>query len=337
MIRHPAPRVLLVLAANVATLFGASASAQATWSATAPTKDHHCGDIVPSQHAKMVWFQSCVLVHDGPGGAYVQGAVKVTNTTDNPKHLARPKGYTRVLLENKFYRSDYCGSTTIAGGETSWCYGKTTLIAGHNRDVFAIGFVWAGEGTRDHVESPHWKIAPTTPTPPGLPAAWSNGPVNAPSWHPAMRSDSRIACKDTRIPTNLPPQSVSRGWTPRTLAIIAIIRGPAFGWTKTTGPADGTQSGHINGSYHYCGRAVDAFAPGAVGGTPVAGAVLSKSWRLANWAAHNAAALNVSQVIFYDRIWTAKGGGWRPYTNNSKNGADRDTLQHRDHVHISVY
>jgi hypothetical protein len=60
---------------------------------------------------------------------------------------------------------------------------------------------------------------------------------------------------------------------------------------------------------------------------------------LANWAAHNAAALNVSQVIFYDHIWTVAKGGWRPYTNPdlSKKPNDENTLQHRDHVHISVY
>ena len=158
--------------------------------------------------------------------------------------------------------------------------------------------------------------------------------MNAAPWRPAKRTYSSITCGSRSIPSDLRPESVSHGWTARTQAIVNVIRGPLFRWTSVGGAANGTQTGHISGSYHYCGRAVDSFAPGVRAGTRASGAGLSASWRLANWAAHNAAALHVSQVIFYDLIWTADGGGWSRYTNS---GGSSNTLQHRDHVHISVY
>lgn len=179
---------------------------------------------------------------------------------------------------------------------------------------------------------------PTSAPPPvlgGFPVAWSGGPVNAPAWRPAKRRYETIRCGSRSIPANLPPQSVTRGWTPRTQSIADIIRGPRFGWRSVGGAAAGTSSGHVSNSYHYCGRAIDAFAPGVALGTRASGAGLSASWQLANWAAHNAAAFSVSQVIFYDRIWTADRGGWRPYNHPSRSRGN--TLQHRDHVHISVY
>ena len=178
---------------------------------------------------------------------------------------------------------------------------------------------------------------PASPPPPvgGFPPAWSAVPVNAPAWRPAKRTHASIRCGSRSIPANLAPQSVTRGWTPRAQAIVDIIRGPAFGWRSVGGGADGSRSGHVSNSYHYCGRAVDAFAPGVPLGTRAAGEGLNASWRLANWAAHNARSLNITEVIFYDRIWSAARGGWRPYGHPSRRNSN--TLQHRDHVHLSVY
>ena len=160
--------------------------------------------------------------------------------------------------------------------------------------------------------------------------------MNAPAWLPQKRTHNSIMCATKSIPYNLQPESVTHGWTARTQAIVNIIRGPMFGWTSVGSPADGLRSGHIPNSYHYCGRAIDAFPPGVRSGTAATGAGLSAGWRLANWAANNAAALNVSQVIFYDRIWTADKGGWRNYSHSAGSAAN-NTLQHRDHVHISVF
>ena len=151
----------------LAIALGASASAQATWSPTAPAKDYHCGAVISAPHSPPLTFQSCVIVH----GGYVQGAVKITNSTDNPRQVSRPTGYTRVWLDNKPYRNDNCGPTTLAGRQTKFCYGKTTLIPGQH-DVFATGYVWTGTGVHDLVHSRHSKTVPAPPPPPsgGRPA-----------------------------------------------------------------------------------------------------------------------------------------------------------------------
>ncbi|WP_026910132.1 hypothetical protein [Patulibacter minatonensis] len=183
-----------------------------------------------------------------------------------------------------------------------------------------------------------------TPTPPaaGLPAAWSRGPVNAPTWKPAKKKWSSITCGLSAIPAGLAPESVRNGFTPRSQAIIATIKAAPFNFASVGGGAsNGKRSGHVSNSFHYCGRGLDSYAKGAKSGKRQTGATLASSWKMANWAAHNAPALNIAQVIFMDRIWTADKGGWRPYTNdglkNAKTESQRNTLQHRDHVHLSVF
>ena len=161
--RRGMTRALLALAASGAMLALTGAAAQASWSPVAPSAGYHCGVTASAPHARPLSIQSCVLVHDSPSGAYVQGAVKVSNLSDDRRLRVLPTGYNRVWLQGRPYRNDNCGATTIAGGQTVWCYGKTTLILGHNRDVSATGYVWFGAGTHDGVNSAHWKIARSTP------------------------------------------------------------------------------------------------------------------------------------------------------------------------------
>jgi hypothetical protein len=176
-----------------------------------------------------------------------------------------------------------------------------------------------------------------TPTPaPGsstFPAAWSNGPVNPPVWQPPVSAQSSIECGSNVIPIGLQPESVSTGWTPRTQKLASVISG-LFGWRNVNGRAD--RNVRKPSSNHYCGRAIDSFPPGVLYDKVATGNGLREGWRLANWAAHNAQAHNISEVIFFDRIWTVARGseGWRPYQNSA---GSTNSLQHRDHVHISVY
>jgi peptidoglycan hydrolase-like protein with peptidoglycan-binding domain len=167
-----------------------------------------------------------------------------------------------------------------------------------------------------------------------FPAAWSNGPVNAPIWHPSLISHSSIECGSKSIPAGLQPESVSQGWTARTQRVASMVSGSLFNWREVNGRVDRTV--RAPSSNHYCGRAIDAFPPGVRFGSVASGNGLREGWRLANWAAHNAQAQNISEVIFFDRIWTVarSSEGWRPYTNPM---GSTNTLQHRDHVHISVY
>jgi septal ring factor EnvC (AmiA/AmiB activator) len=88
-------------------------------------------------------------------------------------------------------------------------------------------------------------------------------------------------------------------------------------------------TGSVPGSDHPRGRALDVFVshPGAQG--------RALGWRVANWAADNAWALDVKYVIFNGRIWTG-GEGWHAYRHPSDACNCNPTLRHDDHVHISV-
>jgi septal ring factor EnvC (AmiA/AmiB activator) len=88
-------------------------------------------------------------------------------------------------------------------------------------------------------------------------------------------------------------------------------------------------TGSVPGSDHPRGRALDVFVshPSAQG--------RALGWRVANWAADNAWALDVKYVIFNGRIWTGDQG-WHGYRHPSDPCNCNPTLRHDDHVHISV-
>jgi hypothetical protein len=96
--------------------------------------------------------------------------------------------------------------------------------------------------------------------------------------------------------------------------------------------AGGVTSGHVNGSAHYDGRALDVFF------RPYEDPEVKRSgWVVAHWLAANADRLDVATVIYDAQIWTARRSdeGWRPYTHPSGDTSD-PTLQHLDHVHVDV-
>jgi hypothetical protein len=93
----------------------------------------------------------------------------------------------------------------------------------------------------------------------------------------------------------------------------------------------GVTEGHMEGSAHYEGRAVDIFV------RPVNADNLRRGWAIAQYLVAQADRLAIRTVIFDDRIWTAgrSGQGWRDYDPLSSSG-DRQVLEHRDHVHVDV-
>jgi hypothetical protein len=107
----------------------------------------------------------------------------------------------------------------------------------------------------------------------------------------------------------------------------------AFGPLSLGGYAPGgVSSGHIKGSAHYQGRAIDVFV------RPVSGAQRRKGWAIASYLVAHAVRLHVDHVIFDKRIWSAGSrseSGWRDYDPGSAPG-DRAVLEHRDHVHVDV-
>ena len=93
----------------------------------------------------------------------------------------------------------------------------------------------------------------------------------------------------------------------------------------------GVSTGHIEGSAHYEGRAVDVFF------RPVTEANQDRGWALAHYLVAQADRLDIRTVIFDDRIWVAgRDDSWRDYDAPSRSG-DRAILEHRDHVHVDVF
>jgi len=106
----------------------------------------------------------------------------------------------------------------------------------------------------------------------------------------------------------------------------------AFGDLSLGGFAPGgVSTGHIEGSAHYEGRAIDVMF------RPVDDRRRRAGWATATWLVANAERLDIATVIYSDRIWTSRRSseGWRPYVHPSGNRTD-PTLRHLDHVHVDV-
>jgi hypothetical protein len=75
--------------------------------------------------------------------------------------------------------------------------------------------------------------------------------------------------------------------------------------------------------FHGSGQAVDCMISNS-----------SVGWEIANWTRANASRLGVSEVIYYQKIWTVQRSseGWRPMSDRGS-----ATANHYDHVHVSVY
>lgn len=133
--------------------------------------------------------------------------------------------------------------------------------------------------------------------------------------------------------TRLPKQREGRnGLTARADTVRRdLVR--AFGPQALGGFAPGgVSSGHMSGSAHYEGRAVDVFV------RPINAANKRKGWAMASYLVAQAKALDIDHVIFDKRIWTRGSRseqGWRPYDPGDAPG-DRAILEHRDHVHVDV-
>jgi hypothetical protein len=121
------------------------------------------------------------------------------------------------------------------------------------------------------------------------------------------------------------------GLTPRADTARAAMRA-VFGRQILGGFApEGVAGGHIDGSPHYEGRAIDVFF------RPVSEANRRAGWTQAQWAVAHAASLNIATVIFDARIWSSRRSvsGWRDYEHPG-GPTDNAILLHRDHVHVDV-
>jgi hypothetical protein len=88
-------------------------------------------------------------------------------------------------------------------------------------------------------------------------------------------------------------------------------------------------SGHVNGSDHYTGRAVDLMIDDW---TTPQGVRLGD--RIAEYYVAHADDFGVTYIIWRAHIWTTERPYWRPYSH--PDGRTDPTALHMDHLHISV-
>ena len=94
----------------------------------------------------------------------------------------------------------------------------------------------------------------------------------------------------------------------------------------------GVRSGHVPGSAHYEGRAIDFFY------RPVTRKTIAHGVVLAQWLVAHAEALQIANVIFDAQIWSADTSQtlqWAPYSYPD-GPTTNVTLLHFDHVHVDV-
>ncbi|SDI40464.1 coiled-coil domain-containing protein [Nonomuraea jiangxiensis] len=85
-----------------------------------------------------------------------------------------------------------------------------------------------------------------------------------------------------------------------------------------------------DGGEHPLGRACDFML--SRGGAMPTGEELKRGDEIAEWAIKNARRLGIMYIIYRQRIWHVRTGGWR--TMSDRGGT---TANHYDHPHISVY
>jgi hypothetical protein len=169
----------------------------------------------------------------------------------------------------------------------------------------------------------------------GFPEAYADHEADARVLASALTGNSRHAfsCRLSDEPSAASTKLTSSGLTKRADVVRREVAA-VFGDPPVGGFAPGgVSTGHMPGSAHYDGRAVDVFV------RPISARNKIRGWAIAQYLVAQAERLKIRTVIFDARIWTAgekSGDGWRPYDPPERSG-DRAILEHRDHVHVDVF
>jgi hypothetical protein len=169
----------------------------------------------------------------------------------------------------------------------------------------------------------------------GFPEAYADHEADARVLASALTGNSRHAfsCRIAHAPDPERDRLSAAGLTHRADVVRREV-GELFGDPPLGGfGPGGVSTGHMEGSAHYDGRALDVFV------RPVSAENKVRGWAIAQYLVAMADRLGVQHVIFDDRIWTSgssSGDGWRDYDPPERSG-DRAILEHRDHVHVDVF
>ncbi len=168
----------------------------------------------------------------------------------------------------------------------------------------------------------------------GFPGAYADHEADARALASALSGNSAAAftCELNPDAEGTSTQLGRSGLTDRAGVVRRQVE-EAFGKQQVGGFAPGGVSdGHIPGSAHYDGRAVDVFF------RPVNAANRTRGWAVAHYLVAQADRLDIATVIYDGRIWTARRSpqGWREYDAPDRPG-NRAVLEHRDHVHVDVF
>ena len=168
----------------------------------------------------------------------------------------------------------------------------------------------------------------------GFPDAYADHEADARTLASALTGNSRaaFACDIGGSVDSTGTKLVGPGLTRRADAVRQEVQS-VFGDDLALGgfAPGGVDSGHMSGSTHYSGRAVDVFL------RPVSRVNKIKGWAIASYLVAQADRLDIQTVIFDDRIWRRGRDGWSDYQVPSSSTGDLTILEHRDHVHVDVF
>ena len=135
-----------------------------------------------------------------------------------------------------------------------------------------------------------------------------------------------------RVRAARPGVRADSGLTPRADTAPARLAGRVRQAALGGFAPGGVTTGHIEGSAHYEGRAIDVFF------RPISAESTRRAGSVALWSLAHAGQLDLATVIFDRRIWTASRSaqGWRGYQHPG-GPTDNPVLLHEDHVHVDVH